>query len=414
MLTTTQIDKAIKNCTKETLLNDGTSGRGGGTLCLRIRKTEAGASAVWVAQWMRNKKRGAKQLGRYPDLSLADAREKFGSQVRGLLMDGKNPLTVAAQADEKPTVENLFKRYVENLKGRGARSAGHIEQVLLLGKYNAADALGRDTLAGEVEAADIRKPLAATAKRGALRTADILRTYMAAAFSWGMHCANDYTTADAYDWRIKFNPVSAIPRDQRANKKRERNLSAPEMREVWSNAPADGSGDVMRLIMLCGQRVQETIRVDGCEIDLAGALWNMPAEKTKGGKHPHTIPLPRQAVAIFRRLIEVHGDGPLFPARTGSKHERMGLLAVSHTAARLTCCKPFQPRDLRRTWKSRAGDAGIDRFTRDLIQQHAKSDTGSRHYDHADYLPKMRAAMKVWEKWIDAHVVRKQPLRMVA
>ncbi|MNP22102.1 hypothetical protein D3C76_1147560 [compost metagenome] len=60
----------------------------------------------------------------------------------------------------------------------------------------------------------------------------------------------------------------------------------------------------------------------------------------------------------------------------------------------------FQPRDLRRTWKSRSHDAGIDRFTRDLIQQHAKSDTGSKHYDRAVYLPQMRAAMKLWDAYL--------------
>ena len=414
MLTRTEVDSAIKNCTKETLLSDGTSGRGGGTLCLRIRKTKAGASAVWIATWMRNGKRGVKQIGKYPALSLAEARARFKDEIHALLMLNKNPLVVAQQTDEKPTVENLFKRYVESLKARGARSAGHIEHVLLIGKYNAANALGRQSLACDIEAADVRKPLAATARRGALRTADILRTYMAAAFSWGMKCANDYTTEDAYDWRIKFNPVSAVPRDARANKKRERNLSAAEMAAVWKAAPEDGSGDVMRLIMLCGQRVLETIRVDGSEIDLAGALWHMPAHKTKGGKSPHTIALPRQAVAIFRSLIELHGDGPLFPARSGSKQERMGLLAVSHTAARLACCKAFQPRDLRRTWKSRTADVGLEPFMRDLIQQHAQGGTSKQNYDRADYLPQMRVAMKKWEKWIDANVVKKQQLKIAA
>lgn len=60
----------------------------------------------------------------------------------------------------------------------------------------------------------------------------------------------------------------------------------------------------------------------------------------------------------------------------------------------------FQTRDLRRTWKSRAADAGVDRFTRDLIQQHAMGDTGSRHYDRADYLQQMRAAMTKWSDWL--------------
>ena len=229
---------------------------------------------------------------------------------------------------------------------------------------------------------------------------------MSAAFGWGMKSANDYTTEDAFDWGIEVNPVAAIPKDTRANRVRDRNLSPDELAAVWASLPGGPAGEVIRLMILCGQRVQETIRADGCEIDLKRALWMMPAHKTKQRKHPHTIPLPPQAVEIFRTLKDLHGDGPLFPARTGSKRERMGMLAVSHAVASLTCCRDFQARDLRRTWKSRAHDAGVDRFTRDLIQQHAKNDTGSKNYDRADYLPQMREAMDKWSRWLSENVER--------
>lgn len=415
MLTKTQIDKAIAACASETVLNDGAAGRGGGSLQLRIRKTKNGASAVWLAAWKRNGKRHSQQIGRYPVLSLADARGRFRDQIRPLLVAGEhNPVAALESQAIAPTVENLFLQYVQHLKARNAGAAGHIEHVLLKGQYNAADALGRNTLAGDVKPADVRRPLAEAAKRGALRTADILRTYMSAAFSWGMKAANDYTKETNYNWGIAANPVQAVPRDQRANKSRERNLTAAEMSAVWHALTDEASGDCARLVMLCGQRVQETIRADGCEIDIKAALWTIPAHKTKGRKRPHTIPLPPQAVAIFKKLKEQHGEGPLFPARTGSKAERMGFLAVTHHIASLTCCKPFQPRDLRRTWKSRAADAGLDRFTRDLIQQHARGDTGSRHYDHADYLPMLRAAMKQWGKWFENNVVKKQHTKKAA
>jgi len=70
----------------------------------------------------------------------------------------------------------------------------------------------------------------------------------------------------------------------------------------------------------------------------------------------------------------------------------------------------FQTRDLRRTWKSRAADAGVDRFTRDLIQQHAMGDTGSRHYDRADYLGQMAEAMTKWGAWL-ASALAEEPTR---
>lgn len=410
MLTKTKIDAAIKDCETEIVLNDGARGRGVGSLQIRIRKS----SAIWFAVWKKNGTRGKKQIGRYPAMSLADARKKFNDEISPLIERSARPEIAIQHQNEQPTVENLFKRYVEHLKARNAGAADHIEHVLLLGKYNAADALGRGTFAKDVTPADIRTPLAKAAKRGALRTADILRTYMSSAFGWGIKSTNDYTQDQPYDWGITANPVAGVPRDQRANKTRERNLSADEMRAVWLALTDDLSGDVARLVMLCGQRVQETIRVDGCEVDIKNALWNMPAHKTKGRKRPHTIPLPPQAVEILKRLKSEFGDGPLFPARNGSKAERMGFLAVTHHIASLKCCAPFQPRDLRRTWKSRTADAGIDRFTRDLIQQHARGDTGSRVYDHADYLPMMRIAMTKWGKWFDANVIKQPEKKQVA
>jgi integrase len=404
MLTPAKINSEIKNCASEKVLNDGSAGRGAGSLKLRIRAFGKVKNATWIATWKRDGKPGRKIIGKYPAMSLAAAREEFKT-VSAQLASGKNPHRQAVLASMRPTVEALFVAYVAHLKAREAGAAKHIEHVLLLGKYNAADALGRDTLAADVTPTDVRAPLAKAAKRGALRTADILRTYMSSAFSWGMKSANDYTTEDAFDWGIATNPVAAIPKDARANKARDRNLSPDELATFWKNIPGGAAGECIRLMILCGQRVQETLRVDGREVDTKRALWMMPAHKTKGRKHPHTIPLPPRAVEIFEALKKLHGDGPLFPARTGSKADRMGMLAVSHAVALMKCVHDFQARDIRRTWKSRAHDAGVDRFTRDLIQQHAKNDTGSKNYDRADYLPQMREAMVKWQAWLDEHVI---------
>jgi integrase len=127
----------------------------------------------------------------------------------------------------------------------------------------------------------------------------------------------------------------------------------------------------------------------------------MPAEKTKGGKRPHTIPLPAIVIPTLKELVELYGDGPLFPGRPGRKNERMDHRTISHAIRAWVTrddakVEAFQTRDLRRTWKSRTGEVGIDRFTRDLIQQHAKHDTGSRHYDRASYIAQMREAMDRW------------------
>lgn len=398
MLTERQIQAAMRAVTSETVLNDGAAGRGSGSLRLRIRAGAKGPNATWQAVWWNAGKQTSKALGRYPDLSLADARRKYETEVRDVLTAGRDPNAVVAMA-ETPTIEKLFQSYIQYLRDKETATTHTSEHLLLTGKYNAADLLGRNTIASTIEPADIANVLAKGVKRGARRTTDMQRTAMMAAFNWAMKSTHDYTQENRMDWGLKYNPVAAVPRDQAANRTLDRNLSAEEMKHVWDNAP-EQSGDVMRLVMCTGQRVIEVMRIAGADVDLKARLWTMPARKTKGRKHTHMVPLTTQAVDILTTLIDLYGDGYLFPARAGAKGDIIGIPSVSRGASRMAGIKPFTPRDLRRTWKSRAGDAGIDRFTRDLIQQHAQTDTGSKHYDRFDYLPQMRDAMTKWEAWL--------------
>lgn len=398
MLTERQIQAAMRAVTSETVLNDGAAGRGSGSLRLRIRAGAKGPNATWQAVWWNAGKQTSKALGRYPDLSLADARRKYETEVRDVLTAGRDPNAVVAMA-ESPTIEKLFQAYIQYLRDKETATTHTSEHLLLTGKYNAADLLGRNTIASTIEPADIANVLAKGVKRGARRTTDMQRTAMMAAINWAMKSTHDYTQENRMDWGLKYNPVAAVPRDQAANRTLDRNLSAEEMKHVWDNAP-EQSGDVMRLVMCTGQRVIEVMRIAGADVDLKAKLWTMPARKTKGRKHTHMVPLTTQAVGILTTLIDLYGDGYLFPARAGAKGDIIGIPSVSRGASRMAGIKPFTPRDLRRTWKSRAGDAGIDRFTRDLIQQHAQTDTGSKHYDRFDYLPQMREAMNKWEIWL--------------
>lgn len=401
MLTDRQIQAALKTG-KEVTLNDGAGGRGTGRLKVVVR----GGKAVWYGSWYEAGKERKKSLGRYPDMGLKEARERYASEVRSRLVEGKNPKAVTVRTD-KPTVERMFKAYVASLRDAGKVSADEIERALLTGKYAAADALGRHRNASAVEPAEVSAYLAKAYRRGSKVSADRTRTYMVAAYNWALKSTHDYTSENAQDWGIKTNPAAMVKKDHEASKAGDRNLSAAELRTLWHKLDQGGfrpeTAAVLKLVICCGQRVQETLRVEGSEIDLEAGVWNMPAHKTKGRKQPHTIPLPDLAVGVFKNLVQVHGDGHLFPARLGSTKQLLGVASLSRAVDRwceANDFKKFTPRDLRRTWKSRAGDAGIDRFIRDLIQQHAKTDTGSRFYDRADYLPKMREAMNRWNEYL--------------
>lgn len=410
MLTDSQIRKAMREAEAEIMLVDNTAGRGSGSLRLRIRPKAGGATATWVAFWKVDGVRAIHTIGRYPAMSAAQARRVYHDEVAPKLLSGGDPRQ-NPNLSHHPTVERLFQAYVADMKAKGRESAAEVERQLLQAKDNAADALGRQRLAASVEPADVVDYLAKFHRRGRRGAADKARAYIQSAYNWALKAANDYTVQDRQQWGLRSNPVAVVGKDSEASTPRERNLSADELGVLWRAATPGQNGFTLetaaaiRLLIGTGQRVQEALRLDGAELDLPAKLWRMPREKTKLRVRPHVVPLPAQVVPILAQLVERHGTGPLFPSRVGSKLERMDHRSLKQAIDRWLArdgvtAAQFQTRDLRRTWKSRAGEIGISREMRDHIQQHAKSDAGSVHYDRADYLPQMREAMDRWEAWL--------------
>jgi integrase len=125
-------------------------------------------------------------------------------------------------------------------------------------------------------------------------------------------------------------------------------------------------------------------------------------DKTKNGRS-HLLPLPAQALSILDSLPAVEPCGWFFPRRDDYLRSAKpnGVLQLVRRYIKDTGAAPFTPRDLRRTWKTLAGKAGVSKEDRDLIQNHAKGDVSSKHYDHYDYYAEKRAAMDAWGVYFD-------------
>lgn len=388
-----------------------------------VRCTPAGRK-TYVARWRNaDGKQRKMALARCCDMPVDKARDlarKTFSQVA----EGADPMeqrrpTPAPSAAPATTVEAMFQAFADSRKAKGRASADEVERALLKAENNAADALGRTKAASAVTPADITAYVAGIFKAGHRGAADKHRSYIHSAYEWAIKSTNDYTDDHRRDWGITTNPAAAVPRDAGAVGTRDRNLDAAELKALWgamrpgNNRFAPETAACVRVLVACGQRVQETLRLEAHEIDLQERLWRMPAHKTKLGKYPHDIPLPEAIIPDLKLMLALHPQGYVFAGRDGGlmPHQSIGQALARWNDSEIA---HFTPRDLRRTWKSRAHDAGIDRFTRDLIQQHAKSDTGSKNYDRAVYLPQMREAMKKWGAWIADNLEDKPALTLVA
>src|SRR5262249_21735901 len=57
-------------------------------------------------------------------------------------------------------------------------------------------------------------------------------------------------------------------------------------------------------------------------------------------------------------------------------------------------------RDLRRTWKTLAGKAGVPKEIRDRLQNHILQDVSSKSYDRWSYMPEKRAGRAKWDEFV--------------
>lgn len=398
-LTDAEIQTAIRKG-KQRRMADG-DGRGSGRLVLVIKPRKAdGVTSDWYAQQWVDGKRTTVKIGAYPALSLAQARVRYAAQYGETIAQGK---TITQSTDDRAgTLDDLILGYVDSLRKRGSPSAS--DNLQRLQKFAAAVDGSRE--ARDIKTADVIEFLKSTYRRGKESLADHDRSYIRAAYSWGIASENDYrSTAKKRRFFLTTNPAAAIP--SAAKKVGNRWLDEAEFRRVyrWLGSTAarltPANSVALRVLMLTGQRVQEIAGLQRSQWISAERLLVWPT--TKNGR-PHAVPVCDLAAGLLDTLPDE--SEWLFPMETDPERcvHHGSLYSLMWRNRESIGVEPFSNRDLRRTWKTLAGKAGLTKWDRDLLQNHARTDVSSAHYDRHDYLEEKRAAVEKWGKWIRAVV----------
>jgi integrase len=412
MLTEAGIKAAIRHAPAsgraQTVIKDA-GPRGAGRLALIVRPLATRVASEWYAIYFRQGRKRLTKIGAYPDVTLADAREKFRSEYAPTILTGAEPKNKFARRANRRhgrsvTVAELFEAYIKHLKKQDKSASYQAERILLKREDNVARIIGADRLACDIVSDDIMPALAEIHARGRVAMAHAMRSWVHSAFAFGIKAENDYTRQlGAAKWGIKHNPASAIPTDPNASCPSNRYLSPAEIRTFWrwceQNEHRSNLCIALRLMMATGQRVQEIVRMREQGYFVAEGIYEWST--TKNGL-PHSIPLPRQAVEILA-TIRANAEGLYFPKRNAPKVPALytGPNKQVHLYVAETGALPFIPRDIRRTWKTLSGRAGLSKEIRDRLQNHVKGDISSRHYDRYDYISEKRAGMKAWEAFLD-------------
>jgi integrase len=310
-----------------------------------------------------------RKIGRYPLLSLADARKLALS----ILYAGE-PRSEVESINGKEAVE-LFMR----THHRTSKPSHQREQQRLLDKYFVPIHGG--------------SPLSRVTTQHILKLTDAL----ARAPSEQLHLHRALKTF--FGWAVTRAYVLSSPLDRLTppakQTSRDRVLSDPELLQVWNLAASFPYpfGPVVQLLILTGQRYSEIANLRRSYVATDLITW--PKEATKNNSE-HRIPITPKVAGILASLPRGASDR-LFPVFSAS-------IATRNFKRRLMELPPWTLHDLRRTFSTNQARLGTPPDVTEAILNHK---TGSRSpiqriYDRYDRLEPMRRALFAYDAFLVA------------
>lgn len=295
-----------------------------------VRVFPSGARSFFYMYHFDGKRRFL-NLGKYPQLSLADARQKHRDAV-SQHAKGIDPLAATQEQKrerrEAITVADLIDEYIKNWAKvyKVERSATEDER-----------ALSKDVLPywGKRKAKDIKRTdaialLERIVRRGSPGQARNILKVGRKMYEFAIE--RKYVEANPFS-RISKAVPATMPRT------RSRVLTESEIKYIWSaidkSAGSDETKRALKLILVTAQRPGEVIGMHRREID--GEWWTIPPERIKTekdrtrsnsvGPQPHRVYLSPLALELIGDK-----DGYIFESPRGGAMDSKALSHVVHAA----------------------------------------------------------------------------------
>ena len=326
-------------------------------------------------------------FGTYPAISLADARLK-AAEARKLLERGVDPGAVhinQRRAErEAATVAVLVEEYLDRYVRPRKRSAAEDERMLRKDVLPAWSS----RKAKDITRKDVIALLDRVVERGAPIGANRLLACIRRMYNWAI--SRDILPA---------NPCAMVQRPGRENR-RERVLSAAEIRDFWHGLDRAAMSETVRLALrfqlATAQRKGEVVAAEWVDIDHETAVWTIPPEKSKN-RMAHRVPLSRLSLELLD-TIAINGNGSrwLCPSPRGDKPIAPGSVDFALRRDREVISIPdITPHDLRRSAASHMTSSGISRLVVSKLLNHVESGV-TAVYDRHSYDAEKRRALDAW------------------
>lgn len=308
-------------------------------------------------------------LGRYPDLSYAEAKQKAKLYVA-------NPTDVSFE-----DALDLFVKVHCQAKNRPS-TAYHTERLLRVhfGHFRSLDVSANQISLVLDKMVD--RPSEANHAFTAARTF----------FRW---CERR-----GY---VEKNPVRTLQMPY-AKKRRKRILTDDELLKVWRAAEqTEGHfGTIVKLLILTGQRRGEIAALKGSYYSHNQQTICLPSHLTKNHRE-HTFPVSSLSIGILGTVTSniTNSEQLLFPARGNSGSAFNGWSKSKQSLDKLANISHWTLHDLRRTFRTNLGRLKVRPDIAERIVNHVSARTEMEEiYDLHGYLPEMREAMEAHETFL--------------
>lgn len=352
-------------------------------------------SKLWRYKYRYLGKQNRLAIGRYPDVSLAEARKRR-DDARRQLDDGIDPLAkrkrdkLVAVFNAANTFGEIAKEYIDKQVAQGQadtttqKANWLLEQLEPIAAYPVID----------IKPIDLLAALKRIEAKGKYETTRRCRSFAGRVFRYAVATGRGESDPSAI-----LRGALVVPKV----KHHAAILDPKPMGELLRAIDAYSGHKITRLAMQVSPHVMarpgELRMAEWSEFDIDNAVWKIPAERMKM-RRPHQIPLSRQVLAYLEELFVLTGpNGFVFPAFHTSRRpmsentvnqafRRMGYATGEVTAHGL--------RTTASTLLNESGKWSPDAIERSLAHADANSVRGV--YNRGRYWDE-RVAMHQW--WSD-------------
>lgn len=359
-----------------------------GSLYLHVSAT---GSKSWRYDYRLHGKRETLTLGKYPDVTLADARE-IHAEARRQVAKGASP--AKSKQAEKEAAEGSFRAIAESWYGALAphRSESwrvHTRHYLTRDLY---PAIGNKPVR-LIAPADILAIMRRLEEAGTACTANFVRQTASRVFQ---HAIRNLRAE--YDPAQSLRGAVVMPRSKHRAALAAKDIPA-FLLAVDAYPGKLATKVAVNLLMLTMVRKSELIKATWEEVDFEAREWRIPADRTKM-KAPHIVPLSTQALDCFRELQTLCCGSRYVLPHHGDLGRPMGLSTLNKMFARLGYGH-VTVHGLRATASTLLNEQG---FRPDVIERqlaHVERNRVRAAYNRASYLEERRQMLAHWANYLD-------------